>query len=358
MAEEALVTSTTRHMVYLQRLESQEVNEFTAFLQRMDRDIRRRLADKDLTEFSRTRLERLLAQVDKDLAKIWDGYFDELAGHLGEIAGYEAEFEARNLQNAIAPELSIEAVIPAAAQVRAAVQSTPLSVRGPGGGQLLEPFIRDWGSNERKRVTGTIRQGYFEGRTTQQIIRDIRGTKANNYRDGVLAITQRNADAVVRTAVAHTATTARMETLQANADLLKGMRWVSTLDSKTSSQCRSLDGTVFPLDKGPRPPIHIRCRSAVAGELDDDLKALEKGATRASKDGYVSANQTYYQWLKKQPEAFVVDAIGPTRAKLLLSGGLSAERFAALNLGRDFKPLTLAEMQQKEPNAFKRAGVE
>lgn len=135
-----------------------------------------------------------------------------MAGHLVELGEYEAEFEARNLQNAVVD--GVETVIPAPAQVREAVFSAPLSVRGADGGQLLEPFITGWTNTERKRITGVIRQGYFEGRTTAQIIRDIRGTKANKYRDGVLAITQRNAAAVVRTAVAHAAATARMETLQ------------------------------------------------------------------------------------------------------------------------------------------------
>ncbi|WP_444946442.1 minor capsid protein [Microbulbifer sp. VTAC004] len=355
MMSEALATSSTRHAVYLERLKSGEVNQFAAFLQQIDRSIKQRLSSHDLTEFSRARLERLLTAVDSDLSEIFSKYYDQLAGHLLDLAEYESEFEVRNLQTALIA--GIETVIPAPAQVRAAVLSTPLSVRGPDGGQLIEPFIKDWTSSERKRVTGAIRQGFFEGQTTLQIIRNVRGSKANKYRDGILAITQRNADAVVRTAIAHTATTARMETLQNNADLLEGMRWVSTLDSRTSSQCRSLDNEVFPLDKGPRPPVHIRCRSTVIAVLKERYRALSEGATRASKGGYVDASLTYYQWLKKQPLSFIQDAIGPTRAKLLIEGGLTAERFAALNLGRNFKPLTLAEMKLKEPIAFERAGL-
>lgn len=50
-------------------------------------------------------------------------------------------------------------------------------------------------------------------------------------------------------------------------------------------------------------------------------------------------------------------AIGTTRAKLLRSGGLSAERFAELQLGTNFQPLTLDEMRRLEPKAFARAGI-
>ncbi|MFA0813353.1 minor capsid protein [Microbulbifer epialgicus] len=352
---EALTTSTTRHAVYLERLKSGEVNQFAAFLQQIDRSIKQRLSSHDLTEFSRTRLERLLIVVDSDLSEIFRKYYDQLAGHLLDLAEYESEFEVRNLQAALIA--GVETVIPAPAQVRAAVLSTPLSVRGPDGGQLIEPFIKDWTSSERKRVTGAIRQGFFEGQTTLQIIRNVRGTKANKYRDGILAITQRNASAVIRTVIAHTSLVARMETMRGNSDLLEGVRWTSTLDSRTSAPCRGLDGRVFPLDKGPRPPIHINCRSTVVAVLKKKYRALSEGATRASKDGYVDASTIYYQWLKQQPLEFVQDIIGPTRAKLLLNGGLSAYRFAAMGLGRNFKPLTLAEMKLKEPIAFERAGL-
>lgn len=93
----------------------------------------------------------------------------------------------------------------------------------------------------------------------------------------------------------------------------------------------------------------------MAPELIDKYQPLTKGATRASKDGPVSAKETYYGWLKKQPREFIEDTIGKERANLLLNGGLSAEQFAKLNLGRNFKPLTLAQMREREPLAFAKA---
>src|SRR5690606_12779935 len=122
-------------------------------------------------------------------------------------------------------------------------------------------------------------------------------------------------------------------------------------------QCQSLDGKVFQVGKGPMPPIHIGCRSVAVAEIDGRYKSVTDKATRASRDGQVAAKETYHSWLKKQSPEFQADALGPTRAKLLREGGLSAERFAEMNLNRDFKPLTLAEMRAKEPLAFGRAGI-
>jgi hypothetical protein len=66
---------------------------------------------------------------------------------------------------------------------------------------------------------------------------------------------------------------------------------------------------------------------------------------------------SYYDWLKTQDREFVADAIGKTRAQLFLDGGLSADQFAKLNLGRNFEPLTLVEMRERDAAAFKRAGL-
>lgn len=349
-----LIEQSTRHQVYLERLKAGEANQFTAFLRDMDRSIRLRLSGEDLTAFSRSRLERLLVSVESDLNAIYGRYWDELSGNLIDLGEYEAEFEARSLNQVLD---NFETVVPAPAQVKAAVFAAPLSVRGADGGKLLEPFIKDWSNNEIKRVSGAIRQGFYEGQTTSQILQAVRGTKANQYRDGILAISNRGAAAMVRTAIQHTASIARQETWKANPEVVKSVRWVSTLDGRTTQTCRSLDGTLWPIGKGPRPPIHIACRSTTVAELDGRFAFLKEGATRSSKDGYVSADLTYYEWLKKQPEAFQIEAVGKTRAKLLRSGGLTAERFAELNLGRNFEPLTLKQMRKLEPLAFEKAGL-
>jgi SPP1 gp7 family putative phage head morphogenesis protein len=352
---EALIESTVRHQVYLERLKSGEVNQFASFLKRIDQDLRKRLSNPEITDFTRSRMERLLKSIDESLQAVFSNYYDELAGHLTDIAEYEAEFEARNLANAATDKALFESVIPATNQVHAAIFSAPLSVRGADGGKLLEPFIKDWSSNEAKRITGVIRQGFFEGQTNSQMIQAVRGTRANGFRDGVLATTSRNAEAIVRTAVQHVASVSRSETWKANSDIVKGYRWVSTLDGRTSNICRSLDGKVFKQGKGPMPPVHIRCRSTTVAELDKRFGFLKEGRTRASKDGPVDADLSYYEWLKQQSPDFQDDVIGPARGNLFRNGGLNAERFAKLNLGRNFKPMTLAEMRKKEPLAFSKA---
>lgn len=348
-----LLNSSIKNQVYLESIKAQEINQFTAFLKEMDEDLRTRLLKNDLTDFSRTRLERLLSSIEGSLNKVFDNFYDDLAGHLIELGEYEAEFEAMNLNNAI--ENGFESVIPAPEQVRAAIFTNPLSVRGVNGGKLLEPFIKDWMKADVKLLSGTIRRGFFEGRTNFQIVQDIRGTRAAKYTDGALNVVNRHATAIVRTAVQHSASVGRFETWNANPNVVKGYQWVSTLDGRTSTICRSLDGQTFTIGKGPKPPIHIACRSTTIAKLDPKFAFLSKGRTRASQDGPVDAKLSYYDWLKQQNSKFQDDVLGPTRGNLLRNGGLDSQSFSKLQMGHNFKPMTLAQMRKKETTAFAKA---
>ncbi|MPW47639.1 phage head morphogenesis protein, partial [Moraxella catarrhalis] len=53
----------------------------------------------------------------------------------------------------------------------------------------------------------------------------------------------------------------------------------------------------------------------------------------------------YYEWLKNQPAQYQDEVLGKTRAKLFRDGGMTVERFRALQLDKNFTPLTLDEIK-------------
>lgn len=350
------VDSSIRNMVLLERLKAGEARKFGPFLIQIDQSIRQRLSGDELTDFSRARLDKLLKEVDSLLADILGGFTDQLQLDLMDIAQSQATFEAKLLTNTLPVGISLDVAAPALQALQTAAFKNPLSIKGNGGGKLLESFIRDWSTAEVEKISGAIRQGWFEGQTNAEIVRQIRGTKALAYSDGILATTERNAGTVVRTAVQHIASQARNEVAKANDDFVTGVQLIATLDSKTSPYCRSIDQKVYPVDSGPRPPFHPNCRTSFI-LLTKFSQMFSKGATRASVNGQVPASLSYYSWLKTQPMSFIDIAIGPNRAKLLMNGGLDAEKFAALQLGKNFKPITLSAMRELEPEMFKRAGL-
>lgn len=346
--------STIRAQVLLEGLKSQEANNFMAFLRLIDADIVDRLS-KAQSDLSRTKFESLLKTIRSSIGKIFDDYYDDLSGQLIDIADYQAEFEVKKLTRLFAPE-SLVFVAPTIEQLRAAIYSKPLSAQGVDG-VLLDDLLKGMSKSETDRITNAIRSGYFEGLTNQQIIQKIRGTKKNNYSDGILAISNRNAESIVRTSIQHVASQARLAVLDNYDDVTNKIKIVATLDSRTSTICRSLDGRIFDKTKAKLPPYHIRCRTSFIPVLNEEYSFLSEGRTRASKDGQVDADLTYYEWLKKQPNAFQDKILGEDKAKLFRDGGLSASRFAEINLDRNFKPLSLGEMKKLEPLAFEKAGI-
>ena len=211
-------------------------------------------------------------------------------------------------------------------------------------GQLLEQFVGDWTESRKKKLAETVRKAYASGLTTDDLIRSIRGTKANGYKDGLGVKLMRDADAIARTAVQHTATMGRLATLKRNKHISEQYQWSSTLDSRTTPLCQSLDGRVFTYGKGIMPPAHVRCRSSFI-PLPKGEKMFAEGATRSSQFGYVPADQTYYEWLKKQSKEYQEEALGKEWAKQF--DKMSAERFGKLRLDKNFRPITLDEFKRK-----------
>lgn len=358
MPTAALIDISSRHQVYLEGLKTGEVNSVLEFLKEIDKSVRTRLAGRTLTDFSRGRLEKLLASVEKDISLTMKGVVSNIKGSVNDLATYEAGFEKRSLNQVV----DVEFVVPTSAQLKAAVFSNPLSIPNPMGNNILDPFIKQLDKKSRTRVSSAIRAGYFQGETTPRILQRVRGTRAAGFKDGVIGHIGRDINTITRTALQHASSQARQTVWEQNKRVIKRVRWVSTLDNRTSNICRGLDGREFAVDRGPRPPIHANCRSSTTAVLADRFRSLSEGRTRSSRspDGTVksvSANQNYYDWLKNQPQSFQNSVIGPTRGKLLRDGGLSSQRFQELQLGKNFAPLTLEQMKRLEPVAFGKAKI-
>jgi len=346
-AAEDILDVNIRHQVYLQRYSAQVVRRIIKLLADVDLDIVNQLQRLDLTDISRGRLERMLENIREINRQAYLAVSKEVRGELRELAKYEAAFQARAITNGL--PLALDVVTPAAPQLYAAVTSRPFE------GRLLREWVSDLSTVSFKRLHGAIRMGIVEGTPTDALVRQIAGTARNGYNDGILSISRRSAEAMVRTAVNHTTNVAREQTYSENAELIKGVRWVSTLDGRTSAVCRARDGQVYEMGKGPRPPAHPNCRSTTTPvlkswkELGINLKEAPEG-TRASMDGQVPAATTYQDWLKKQPAGFQDETLGKTKGKLFRKGGLSLDRFVDKS-GHEY---TLDELRRREAGAFER----
>jgi SPP1 gp7 family putative phage head morphogenesis protein len=335
------------------------VQRMIAVLNRTDARLTAQLAEAlmqmDAQTFTVERLEVLLVSVKALNVQAYNAVMAELPPNMRDLARVETVNNAAQLRAAVPGEIAVRFPIAgvSAEQVYATALSRPFQGR----------VLKDWAANlEQSRMTlirNTVRAGFVEGQTTADIIKRVRGSKALNFRDGILQRGRSELAAVVQTALSHTAQTARQASYNANADLVKALAWVSTLDTKTSPMCRIRDGLKYTADThkpightvpwgGGPGALHFNCRSVSVPvlkswkELGINVDEISPG-TRASMDGQVAAEQTYAEWFAKQPAGRQDEILGPARAALYRSGKVSFGQMYSPN-GRF---LTLDELAKK-----------
>ena len=348
-ANDELRDRAISHQIYLLRYQAQLVREITDTLKEVEADLRQQLAQLP-SERQAERLEAQLVGIRALIAASWDVARAQLNENLAELAEYEASHQEQVIRDSVPVELDF--VMPAPQMLVAAVEAKPFE------GRLLNEWIDRLEEDSYLRIRDAVRMGFIEGESYDQITKRVIGTKALKYTDGVLALNYRQTQALVATAVSHTANTARQTFYSDNTDVIKGVQWSSTLDARTTPVCQSRDGKVYPVDSGPRPPAHMRCRSTTVPvmkswrELGINLDEAPPG-TRASMDGQIADTETYQTWLKKKSAAFQDEVLGPTRAKLFREG-MDLDRF----VDQSGKEYTLAQLRSKDATLFKKAGID
>ncbi len=315
-ANTQLRDKTIAHSIYLQRYYGSTTKEITKLLEKVEVDLVAKLRSMDMnSEWSIARIDQQLQSIRAILNEGYTLAGKELISDMHDAAEYEQEWQIKAVNESTPVVLDMVAVAPVT--LFAAVESKPLE------GKLIKEWIDKLDQDSYTRIQDAVRMGLVEGQSYADVVKRITGTKALQYTDGVMALNKRQTQALVSTAMAHATNTARDEFYQENADLYKGVQWVSTLDQRTSSICQARDGKVYPLNTGIRPPAHFRCRSAMVPILKS-WQALglknPSGRTRASMDGQVAQTETYQSWLKKKPAAFQDEVLGQERAKLFRDG--------------------------------------
>lgn len=334
----SLLTSLISHQIWLQRTASGEVKDLAPFIQEMRDEIKRQVLLLGDDGRSTARLNKLLHDLEEALTGLTGDWQTKLTEDLKELAAYEAEWNVKTLT----ANVNAEFVTPTAEQVWAAAEFQPLSLSAKPVD--FTKLMSGWGETEVARLVTGVKMGFVQGQTTRQIVKNIVGA------GGLADISERNAATVIRTALSHVSNEARNETYRQNDDIIEKYEWVSTLDSRTSTICRARDGTTWEIGKGPMPPAHPNCRSTTAPVISSEFDFLDKGTKRAAKgsDGgtQVSANTTYYEFLKQQPAWFQDQALGPVRGKIFRNSGISPEEFRVISVDGFGNPLTLKQMAE------------
>lgn len=360
----SMLDALTQHQAYLQRASTQAVNEvlkpFNGNSNRMLSELRDLLDELSESEKSALAGGQYTTPALREIRDLIGDWFTALNAALPEVfaasavalAVYEAQYIYK-LMDETAPELDGEKLLKSAKKLPFA------------GGNLLDQMFSKISNDVRARVEYTIRDGIAQGQTNQQIIQRIKGRKAVDYQDGILNQSRQSIDAIVRTARNHISNTSYSEMWKALG--FEYVKFVATLDGRTSKTCASLDSSVYPADGSyPRPPLHPRCRSSIVGcnadgetigkrpfvADDRPVKDIPKDE-RTGKIGQVDSNTSYAKWFSNQSADFQKEWLGPKRYELYKQGKYSIDKF----VDPQGKPYTLAELEALDQKTFKELGL-
>lgn len=338
---EILLSRSILHATFVERFKDSITRDVTKLLNsEVIPALLQQISNTRLTVKARRRLNNLLLTTKGIVTAGFKDITSATTDLLKEFSVSEAVFQQRLLKQAM--PIGFDFDLPSPAILRSIVTSQPMR------GEILKDWFLKQSRVMQSRIEQQIRIGLAAGETTQQISQRFRGLAS------VFNADRRGTQAIVRTAVNHVTTQAKEEVYKENTDVIKGVQWISTLDSKTTDICAGLDGQTFPVGEGQRPPAHFACRSTTAPITKSfeeigirGLKEIPEGS-RASQSarftGQVPARQTYGTWLKKQPVQVQNKVLGVGRAKLFRSGKVKIDKFTTSQQ----RSITLKELQKKE----------
>lgn len=299
------------------------------------------------------RLRAILAQLKDSLGTWSDASVTTLTGELQGLALLQSEFVEDQLRRAlpvgarsavntveISPQFAQSVVTTDPTQLNvvtlsddlfAAVQGAPqtFSLTAAQGatitlpnGQVVQKAFRGIAADQAERFSQVVRNGLLTGEPTPAIAKRLIGSLQLGDSGSVRQLAQKGGEltqatdnqvmTLVRTSINQVANASSQQVYEANQDITKKYRYVATLDSRTSSICRALDGREFEYGKGPTPPQHFNCRSTTVPVIDYEGLGFTPPppAKRASMDGQVPADLSYGQWLAKQDAATKAEVLG------------------------------------------------
>lgn len=312
-------------------------------LKQLEDDLIDKLRQADLTATRRADLTRLLTQAQTAINDYYRRAADQVGQSLTGLARVEAASTATSLTTVFQGALAVQ--LPSETYFSTLVSDT--LIQGAPSAQWWQRQAGD----AAFRFANEVRQGLAQAETTDQIIRRIRAP-------GVMAVTRKNAATLVNTSVQTVANGARMATMRANADIVKGVKQLSTLDGHTSTIClaysggewdmegKPINGTKLPFNGGP--PRHFNCRSVLVPitktfkELGVDLPE-PAATTRAASGGPLSAGTTMKEFIERKGKAFTDELLGPGRAELYREGKITLQQL----VDQTGRPLTLEQLRAK-----------
>lgn len=333
-----------KRLINLERLKQSLANDFGKTLKLVDEYLQKAVFNREVKSLNNREIKQLTTNADKELQGLFGAYMDGLKGNWRGLFGHRYKVQNDEAYSTIRKRLNTPKSLLAYADQ---AFSKPLNLTA-NVGVSLDDLTKSFSKTESERIIRAIRFAHSDGLTNDKLVQMIRGSRAKRYQDGILNTTTRNAQTIARTGTAIMASEAQQAFIHENSDIIKGIKVLATLDTRTSPICRHLDHQFMPIDKAKYPPYHFNCRSSFEIVYDGYTPPKQ----RASEFG-VTENVSYYEWLKRQDKAYIQSVLGKRNTEIFLSDGMSADKFKQLGLDRVFMPMGLDELLNLETPPIK-----
>jgi len=349
------------HTVDVTRISADTRLRVIGYLKELEQEIVKMLSKERLTERAKKRFLNLKVQVKDAIARTYASIHKTHKQSLKDIAQLEFEFLRKTIKAKVGVDIFNIAL--STERINRLVSDTLIQ-----GAKSAE-----WWSHQDKefyrRFLNEIRMGMSLGESIDDMVRRIRGKSTRRkisgyvtgkngktvlrrfpeYIGGITNISTRHAETLVRTSAISVSNQARLDSYEANSDVVKGVQWLATLDNKTTLICMNLDGKVWDMNYQPvghsypfpGPTAHWNCRSTQNAVLKSNK---ELGLPEIpGHDGKPSDRLNYQKWFSEQSEARQREILGDTKFEMYKNDGLSLSQM----VDQRANPLTIKELTAK-----------
>lgn len=333
-ANKILLDAITSHRLGLLRFEGGALLEILQIWsdyvdpisKRLDRYAAQLNRGQPLTPRQRSSLQRMQRQLADKTREARSKMMQELEERLQETLDAERRLLARSLEVSL-PETARE-------RLRAAAPSATVQMLGDQWRQRLDQTLFD----SQLRIQASITRALTTGEGMAAAVTRMQRQNKD------LKMTRSRLTTLVRTEIQTAANAAAEVSYRANADVIKAVQYLATLDNRTCMVCAPLHNTIYPLTAqghpGPKLPLHPRCRCFYV-PVTKSYKELGLSRSEAAEmTGKEVKDRSYSGWFRRQSAAQQRSILGSTRYKLWKSGRVSLE-----DLSRDGRLLRLGELE-------------
>jgi len=323
--------------LYLNRFDAQQRKEVEALLKQMKRELLAILSEKYLLEATKRQVQALINETDA----VIDKYYNQAATQLDiESLFMHVVGTAQAAVQAAIP-ITIAAGLPTVGHMKSIMSSVMFD------GSPLAAWWDKQGQDVKFKMGGIIRQGIVQGSDYGKLVGPVMDLLDMKNKRGAVE----NARGLIHTSIQTVANDARMAVFEANADVIRCLVWVATLDSHVCPLCIGRSGKKWKVDRTPighkipfqLPPIHVKDRCIISGQSIYTPKESTPGFERASSIGPVDAKITFDEYLKRVPPAQVEEMLGKGRYQLWKDGKITTLQL----LDQTGRELTLKQLTEK-----------